>query len=203
MKFSLATVLLLLATACTSLFAQEPGSKPPFDMPKQFSVDCVMSMEAMPDMKTSMKIAMDGEKMRGTMNMPQGKSGILVRGDTQKMYTLKEDEKKYISLPYNASASPTASMFPPGVWTKLGPEEANGVKATKYKLESNASGVPSTFFYWIDPATSYPTRMVMDAAKVTVDFSNFKAGPQPAALFELPADYTEEKMPAMPNMPTN
>jgi hypothetical protein len=79
------------------------------------------------------------------------------------------------------------SRDPDATWKKVGSEAVNGVKTDKYEVVSKGT----KGFLWVDPARKVMVRFQDEAGKNTVDFTNFKMGPQPASMFAVPADYPQ------------
>ncbi|MDD5269966.1 MAG: hypothetical protein PHE80_02125 [Candidatus Omnitrophica bacterium] len=77
---------------------------------------------------------------------------------------------------------------------RLGAETINGVKADKYKVTYNVSGMEGTMYQWIAPSLNMPLRSEAGDGSWTVEYTNIKAGPQDASLFEIPAGYNKMDM---------
>jgi hypothetical protein len=66
---------------------------------------------------------------------------------------------------------------------RVGREPMNGRECEKYKCTyAEGSG-----YAWLDAAEHFPVRMEFGEAQM--DWKNYKVGPQPAALFEVPKGY--------------
>jgi hypothetical protein len=57
------------------------------------------------------------------------------------------------------------------------------------------------FFWWVGLATKAPVRLAADDGSFTLDWKNYKAGPQDPALFEPPKDYQTVEAPNIPGLP--
>jgi len=77
---------------------------------------------------------------------------------------------------------------------RLGAETINGIKADKYKVTYNVSGMEGTMYQWIAPSLNMPLRTEAGDGSWTVEYTNIKAGPQAASLFEIPAGYNKMDM---------
>jgi len=52
-------------------------------------------------------------------------------------------------------------------------------------------------FLWFNAKTKTPVRQTTADGKLTIDWENFKEGPQSTDLFEVPAGYNKMEMPGM------
>jgi hypothetical protein len=96
-----------------------------------------------------------------------------------------------------AAAEPTTlerTQPPPDTHIEfLGRETLNGRAVEKYK----ASYPEGSATAWVDPETKAPVRM--ESADAVLEWENFKAAPQPAALFEAPKNFPVTDMDEMMN----
>jgi hypothetical protein len=79
-------------------------------------------------------------------------------------------------------------------WTcrRVGQETVNGRSAIKYEA-SSSTGERGNF--WVDPQLKFLIKA--DGTKGGMELQNIKEGPQPASLFEIPADYHKFDMQQM------
>jgi hypothetical protein len=195
-------LLLLIAAGCCFLGtgpASAQGTAPAYVFPKQYSADVAVTTQ---DGKTmTMKTYRDDQKIRSEMTQGGMQLVSILRLDQQKMYSVMTAQKMVMVMPLDPAKA--RQMMTPGSGGDakvelVGPEAAEGVAATKYKMTTSDGKV---FFIWVDPATSVPVKIAADDGSFTEVFKNFQAGPQDASLFEPPAGYQVMNMPAAPSMP--
>jgi outer membrane lipoprotein-sorting protein len=195
-------LLLLLAVGCCFL-RSEPASAqataPAYTFPKQYSADVVVTTGQGQTM--TMKTYRDTDKIRTEMSANGMQVVSIIRPDQQKMYSVMVAQKMVMVMPFDPAKA--KQMMTPGSGSDVkvelvGPEAAEGVAATKYKI-TNKDG--KVIFVWVDPATSVPVKIAADDGSFTEVFKNFQAGPQDASLFEPPAGYQVMNMPSAPSMP--
>jgi hypothetical protein len=189
--------LLIVAGCCLlrspSLFADDITS--PFGPNKQFSADMVIN----PDKPNSMtqKIFSDSGKIRTEINASGMQMVSIVRPDLKKIYSVMVAQKMVMEMPFDPDKvkqmSPAAMMD--GKTDLVGPDTVDGEACTKYKITTKDNKI---YYYWIDATTKVPVKMAADDDSVTIVWKNYQAGPQAAALFEVPADYQVIPMPSMP-----
>lgn len=139
--------------------------------------------------KTS-KQYMDHGKMRTEMNQGGQTVISIVRPDKKVIWNLLVAQKMYMEIPISGPARTGAAALPPdATYAKVGSETVEGKPTDKYRIDVKGKPVG---FVWL-AGQNIAKYQTADGA-TTVIFRDFKAGPQPAALFELPAGY--RKLPA-------
>jgi len=179
------------------LAAQEVA---PVEMEKHYSADLTITTKD--GMAIQSKTYMDGDKMRSDASMNGIDMEFIVRKDQQKIYQILVADKMITEMPYDAdkfAGSTAASFGPEGKFELIGPETAEGVACTKYKVTSDKT--KQVFFFWLDAARKVPVEMAAVDGSLTVKWKNFAVGPQDAALFEPPTGYQTMSSPAIPGMP--
>ena len=192
--------LLLIVAGCgllsrASLSADDTA--PPFVPNRQFSADMAITDDK--GQTFTQKIYSDNGKMRMEMSRQGMQMVMIVRPDQQKIYQVAVARKMVMELPYDADRVQKKMgniTGPEGKFEDLGPDTQLGVTCTKYKVTSNSDN--KAFFFWVDAATKAPVMMMAVDDSVTVQWKNYKAGPQAPSLFEPPADYQVITVPAMP-----
>jgi Domain of unknown function (DUF4412) len=168
----------------------------PYAMSKQFSAEQIITQPQGPAM--DMKIYVDNGKTRVESDMNGQKTISIIRPDQQKMYTVMEDQKMIMELPYRtAKSGPMAAVN--GAEGKLepaGPDTVDGIACTKYKM-TGADGQVS--YIWVDMAKQVPVKMASAAGGFEIRWKNFQNGPQDPALFEPPTGYQTMPMPGANN----
>jgi hypothetical protein len=194
-------VFALMAGGCLlrpgPLTAQETA--PPYVMEKHYSSDLTITTKD--GMTIPSKTFVDDDKMRSDASMNGMDMSFIVRKDQKKVYQVLVAQKMVMEMPYDEEKFKErtgGSMGPEGKFDLIGAEAVDGVACTKYKVTSDKGKV---FFFWLDAARKVPAQMSAADGSFTVKWKNFKAGPQDAALFEIPAGF--QVMPVMghPNLP--
>jgi outer membrane lipoprotein-sorting protein len=177
-----------------SLFADDSVS--PFGPNQQFSTDMVITSGSGPTM--TQKVYSDSGKIRTEMSMQGMQMVMIVRPDLKKVYQVMVTQKMAMEMPYdpNKFSKQMTASGPQGKFEVVGPDTAEGVACTKYKVTSDKDN--QVMFLWVDAATKAPVKMTAKDNSFTMLWKNYKAGPQDASLFEVPTGY---QVMAMPNMP--
>ena len=205
---SLRLVLALVIGCC--LLRPEPlaaqtavaqtAAAPPFEMDRQYSAD--LTIITKDGLTIQSKTYVDGDKMRGEMSMNGMEMATIVRKDKLKIYQVMDAQKMAMEMDYDPAKfmkGRTAAAFGPiGKFELVGPDTIDGVSYTKYKVASDVT--KETFYFWLDMTHKVPVQMAAADNSFTVKWKNYKAGPQDAALFEVPAGYQIMAMPDMPGM---
>jgi len=179
-------VFALVAGCCflhpESLAAQ---GAPPFAFAKQYSADVATTAK---DHTFESKMYMDNGKTRSEANVNGTSMVIIIRPDLQKFYQVMVDRKTVTEVPVNPETyKKTMGPFAPeNKFEWVGPEAVDHVACTKYK---GTVGEGKVCFLWVDATKQVPVKMAAEDGTFTVQWKNYKAGPQDAALFEPPAGY--------------
>lgn len=70
---------------------------------------------------------------------------------------------------------------------RVGTEMINGREVEKWEIVQSMGGQTVTAYVWLD--SQWHFRVKQEVAGMTGEMQNIKLGPQPASLFEIPADY--------------
>ncbi len=164
---------------------------------KDYSADMVMRSGSE---TVSGKIYASGQLLRYEM----GPMITITRVDRKKSYVLMSDQKMYMEQPIDPMASVKAGVDEGGsVETiPMGAEEVEGRQAEKVKVIYSDSNGANTIYQWFD-ASGLPVKVESEDGSWSVTYSNISGGPQPAELFEVPADYTLMAMPNIASLLTN
>lgn len=192
-------VLVIVAGCCLLRPAPLPAQEaaPPFTMDKQYSADMLFTTDK--GQNFTQKVYNDDGKIRTEMSMQGMQMVTIVRPDLQKVYQVMVDQKMVMEMPFDPNKfkkQMAAANGPQGTFAVVGPETVEGVACTKYKVTSSKD--KNVFFFWIDAGTKAPVKMAAEDNSVTIHWKNYKAGPQDASLFEVPAGYQVMQMPSMP-----
>jgi hypothetical protein len=169
------------------------GAVPPFAMEKHYSADLMITTKE--GMAIQSKTYVDGDKMRSDVTMNGMEMAIIVRKDKQKIYQVLEAQKMVMETNFDANkfqGHAAASFGPEGKFELIGPATIDGVACTKYRVTSDKTR--EIFYFWLDVAHKVPVEMAAADESFTVKWNHYQAGPQAAALFEIPAGY--QVMPA-------
>lgn len=182
---------------------------PTWQAPPEYSVDMQMSSG---ENQVTMHRAIKGESFRTEMEAEGHSMIMLERAEEPGMtYNIMPAEK--MAMKMNAAkmqeraekmgkmpkeeAQPPAKEVVPQI-EKLGSEKVNGVDAAKFKVTAE----DHTALMWLDPANGAPLKM--QSGEATIEWKNYKVGPQPAKLFEVPKEYQlidmDEQMKQMEKM---
>jgi len=190
-------VFVIVAGCCLLRPEPLPAQEAPPGWGKPFSADMVMTTAK--GLNFTQKMYSDSGKMRTEVSMNGRQMVTIVRPDLQKLYQVSVDQKMVMETAYdpNKSKSPMAAVSGThGKFELIGPDTAEGVACTKYKVTSDLSNKVS--FLWVDAASKAPVKMAAEDGSFTMLWKNYKAGPQDAALFEPPAGYQVISGPGMP-----
>jgi hypothetical protein len=166
---------------------------PSWKAPGQYAVDMVVTHGG--DTYV-IKRSIDGTRTRTDMNVEGEQMSMIELGDEAgTTFNILPSQKKVMKQTAKAMADMTAKVAPKaekeeggapkpqGKIEYLGREAVNGVEADKYQMTAE----DQVAYAWIDPSTQFPVRM--QSAEATVDWKNYKAGPQPEKNFIPPKDY--------------
>jgi hypothetical protein len=195
-------VFLIVAGGC--FLADQPlnaqATAAPFTPDKQYSADEVITTKG--GMNIATRVYMDNEKIRSEMTM-QGMSMIsIMRLDLKKMYSVMPAQRMVMAMPLDPDKikqKMPGATADDGKFEVVGPDTVDGVPCTKYKMTTTKDN--KVFYWWVNVATKAPVKMTSEDGSFTLTWKNYVAGPQDAALFEVPAGYQVMDMPSMPSMP--
>lgn len=187
------TTFLFAFVLFTDLYAQSV----PFTIPKAFSVDQKTTISGQPEDFTT-KMYVDDGKVRMEM-APRGMKMIsIIRPDLKKMYNIMVEQKMYMEMPIDPKKDPLKVL--PEINSKMekvGVETVNGIPCDKYKFANDGMEI----FAFISQENQFIVRIQSADGKMTSDWTNFKAGSQPADLFNPPAGFTKMEIPAGMKIP--
>ncbi len=172
----------------------------PWTPAKQFSADQIITTKN--GMTINSKVYVDDGKIHTDINGNGMNMSSIVRLDEKKMYMVMEQQKMVIVKPLDDATAGKLQAAVGGGSAKfdlVGPETVDGTPCIKYKMTAGTD--PKVFYWWVNPATNSPVKMAADDGSLTVNWKNYKAGPQDASLFEPPAGYQVMQMPAGMGMP--
>lgn len=174
----------------STLLAQQA----PFVMPKQYSADIIMTAKTGFNIET--RTFLDGDKLRSELHRDGVTIATIVRKDKKKLYHVIEAQKMVMESNYDPAKAPANSpavFGPVGKFDPMGQEIVGGVATIKYKVTSPDGKVN---YFWMDPVAKAPVQMTSSDGSMTVQWRNFKPGPQDPALFEPPANFQVMNAPA-------
>lgn len=184
----------LWALAVSSVWAFQLGG-----VPQPFSAD--MTITPKTGEKVTGKIYFSPPKNRMDMNTRQGSVSTITDGSTKTSYTIMHAQKMYMEMHLDQLANQMGPMmkapkapssFDPShpcgadmTCKKVGTETVNGRVCDKWVMSDKRGNTTTA---WIDQKLFYPIK-TQSSGGDTFDLTNVKEGPQPAALFQPPADY--------------
>ena len=161
----------------------------PYELPKEYSVDLVVTSGSM---KNTIKTFASGKMARSETEMMGQKQVSIIKEN--KMYALLPDKKYIVMEMPQESLNNLKTTGDEAKWEKIGNEEIEGESLIKWQVSVQITNQPPIMtFFWTDKKTGYPRRS--QAGDAVIKWENFKAGPQDASLFEVPAGYSKMEMP--------
>lgn len=173
--------------------------------PQQFKADIRMSGGSLSSPATGV-MYFGGSKIRMELTA-EGQDMVLIHDAANgSVLMLMPSEKVYMEMPPGmgpVSAPRVHSMDPADPCsggqatgcTSLGEETVNGYPSRKWQYQIDGE----TQTAWIATQLRFPVRVVSRDG-TTTDYTNVTPGPQPAALFSPPSDYTRMDMGRMMGM---
>jgi hypothetical protein len=172
----------------------------PAAKPTDYSTDMVMLTDG--QVGQTLKLYVSGQKSRveGMTAGPLGSVIAIHRRDKGLTLALYPKSMEYTEKPVSASQSsgkPDLSSLDLGAMKKenLGKETVLGYACTKMRVTfgNMPNGRPLTGTIWVADSLELPIRL--DFMGIVQENRNLKIGPQPAALFEIPAGYRKTQSP--------
>jgi len=167
---------------------------------RPFSAEVVTSSAGGQDMTGKVYVDRPGMRMEQTAMGQQ--TVVLVRFGQGGTTLLMPAEMSYMEMPRNAGAGAMAAQMegPCGGYqrsTELGRETLQGRKVEKLRCEApKFPYLPAASTIWYDPVLEFVIRQESGPGE-RFELRNIEEGPQPAALFEIPAGYSKTAMPGM------
>lgn len=142
------------------------------------------------------KIYVTPQKVR--MEMPE--NTMIIRQDKDLTWMLMPTDKMYMENPVDMSQAPkTSSGFEDEVSREaLGTEVIDGAPAEKFKVVYKEKKKDVSVYQWL--RGQFPVKVEAVDGSWGFEYKNLKTGPQPADLFEPPADYQKFAMPGLGDM---
>lgn len=158
---------------------------------RQYSADMEVDAQGQ---RMTMRLYVDVGKTRTEMDLPvmvPGQAAMqlvtIARLDEGRVYLLYPADRVYEEKPLDQLDLQLAStMDAGGTGTLLGTETVDGQMCEKYEMSSKGGPV----YVWTTEGQGLPVKLMPEDGSAVVRFRNVRPGPQPAALFELPAGYT-------------
>lgn len=143
------------------------------------------------------KIFVAQDKVR--MEMPE--SVMIVRRDKNLSWMLMPADKMYMEHPVDMSSSPKVAKNFDGEIERvaMGTEAVDGQPAEKFKVTYPEKGKNVSVYQWLRGG-QIPVKVEAVDGSWSMEYKNLETGPQPADLFEPPADYEKFAMPGLGEM---
>ena len=172
--------------------------------PPQFSADMTMTSPRQHEQMAG-KMFFDKGKMRMDMNTHGQNMSMISDSATQTSYMIMHAQRMYMEIHGTRSPMGRGPQMPDvkqfsenpcaseknTTCRKVGTETVNGRVCDKWEFTSTNASENRTA--WIDQKTHIPIKTV-NADGTTMEFTNFKEGPQDASHFEVPAGYQKMDM---------
>ena len=115
----------------------------------------------------------------------------IARTDKKMVWMLLPKEKIYMEMPMGAENTVTLMNKVPGEISRklLGTETIAGRVTEKYEVQYQDKDKKQTIHIWLSKDLQFPLKSSNVDGSWSVEYIDVKEGPQPAAMFELPADY--------------
>lgn len=133
------------------------------------------------------------------MEMPE--SIMIVRRDKNLSWMVMPADKMYMEHPVDVSSSPkVAANFDDEIErVAMGTEDVDGQPAEKFKVTYREKNETASAYQWLRGG-QIPVKVEAVDGSWGMEYKNLKTGPQPAELFEVPADYEKFSMPGLGDM---
>lgn len=142
---------------------------------------------------TRSRIHVGNQKIReDILSGPAASMIMIVRMDKKVFYQLNPSRKTALELPFKVSASQRMMMDESqNHFRKVGRETVAGTLCDKYEMKDEGKLVG---YMWKSVDSQIPVKVRSADGKVVTLLSDFKAGSQPDALFEVPGGYRTMNM---------
>jgi hypothetical protein len=186
----------LLAAACSFIAVAALGDMPLPATQVSYSADRTIASDAG---TFTGKVNVSGLKERAEINMEGMRSVMIIRGDTQSGILLMPEQRMAMTLDYADARQQSPSGPPADVTiTEVGAETLEGIPTRKYEMrmkDGSAGGLVWVSNEGIVMKMDLVQKQGTKETHITTTLKNVMIGAQDAALFEVPAGYTQ--MPAM------
>jgi hypothetical protein len=185
----------LLALACALLFASPLLAQAAVKPVDQFTADQVIIVGGQ---TMSGKIYVDGGNLRTEMQAPgmPAPAVSIVNGARNTIWIIMPGNM------YMERSIETSDDVSHAAWTRpealepIGREPIDGQVCEKFRIRSSAD-----LFFYLSADGGAPVRLLSADGSIRIDWKNVKKGPQPAALFQLPAGATRLSLPGVLKWP--
>jgi hypothetical protein len=128
-----------------------------------------------------------------------GLGATITRMDKKLAWVLMDQQHMYMEHKFDPNTAASVSEKVEGELERipLGDEVIEGRNTKKYRVVTDTNGERSEMHQWIDKETAIPIKTASIDGKWSIQYYNFKMGPQDSALFEIPAGYTKFSIPTM------
>jgi len=143
------------------------------------------------------KIYVAKDKVR--MEMPE--SVMIIRRDKDLSWMLMPADKMYMEQPVNMSSAPKVVKEFDGEIERvaMGTVAVDGAPAEKFQVTYMEKKKKVSVYQWLR-AGQFPVKVEAVDGSWGFEYKNLETGPQPADLFEPPADYQKFAMPGLGDM---
>jgi hypothetical protein len=161
----------------------------------QFSADQVMHVGGQ---TMSGKIYVDGSNMRTEMQAPgmPAPTVSIVSGERKTIWIIMPGNMYMERSIEDSDDTSHVAWTRPESLEPLGRETIDGHVCEKFRIRSSAD-----LFFYLSADDGAPVRLLSADGSIRIDWKNVKKGPQPAALFQLPAGATRLSLPGVLKWP--
>jgi hypothetical protein len=151
-------------------------------------------------MTVTSKMYSAGNKWR-TETRQGGRNMVsILRLDKKLMWSLMPEQKMYMEMKLSEERTVGMTEKMPGEVQRkfLGREKVNGIDCDKYEVTYTLkeTGKRETIYQWVS-RDKMPIKTAAKDGSWSTEIKSFKKGRQPANLFEIPAGYKKQVVPAM------
>lgn len=161
----------------------------------EFSSDVVMTTK---NHITTSKMFIKDKKIR--METKGQPSYSIVRGDKNVVWMVMPSQKMYMEIKPDPSQSPKVEEKIKGEVSRklIGSETIGGHPTQKYEVTVKSGGKAEKMYQWMATDIKFPIKTASIDGSWVTEYKNIKMGGQSDSLFEVPAGYKKQVMPAMP-----
>ncbi len=163
---------------------------------QEFSADVISNFKGQ---TFNSKMYFEKDKWRTESENKGMKAISIVRKDKNLLWNLMPDQKMYMemAIPEQQLRGMSKAVADEISRKKVGTEQINGMPCDKFEIshKNKATGQTEVLYQWLN-RDGIPVKTAARDGSWSTELKNIKMGRQPDSLFEVPAGYTKQKMPA-------
>jgi hypothetical protein len=162
-------------------------------------------LAAEPEFSADMNMTAAGQDIQSKVYYSQKKVRFdmlqavsITRLDENVTYILLPSQKTYMRQQIDPESMAKVGAVSGGETERvsMGKEKVNGIDTEKFKVSYSGKQGAVSAYQWLTK-DQFPVKVEAIDGSWSVVYSNLVPGPQPASLFEVPADYEQFQMPAL------